>query len=77
MKLVKVKSLDAKQLTYGELEPDTWFSIMEAAQPTAYKTIDGHTCIDALHIVGSESIVYKPATPVRVYKCELHYEAVE
>lgn len=77
MKLVKVKSLDGKQLTYGDLEPDTWFSAMETAQPAAYKTCDGHTCVDALHIVGSESIVYKPVTPVRVYKCELHYEAVE
>jgi hypothetical protein len=79
MNLVPVKSLtEAKQLTYGDLEPDDWFSRIDHKLPEFYKTSVGYAhCSDGSHVEGFRSLLFKPDTPVRIYKVEVRYEAVE
>ncbi len=77
MKLVPVDSLsDGKQLTYGDLKPDDWFSSTDYALPTSYKTDCGYASTEGRQYAGSHGC-FQPTTPVRVYNCELHYERVE
>lgn len=79
MKLVPVDSLsDEKQLTYGDLKPDTWFSEQHQHCPLFYKTKVGYIHTDCgKHVVIKDSIIFTSSTPVRVYKVELRYERVE
>lgn len=79
MEIVKDGTIkEKKQLTYKNLKRDTWFSGIGIFAPTAYRTNEG--CLTVGHGAhyrdGDVGSPFSPDTPVRVYKCVVHYEEI-